>query len=83
MLNVHRMQLVLNEFDLGIVVNGMIDIFPSLRHCSMMVGSFGFGWEEFSERLREIQGNEDTPGMPQVGVTFPFPFARYIAPNHG
>ena len=54
-LDVHQMRLAIGELDLETVVNGMIDIFPFLGHCSVL--ACGAGWEELSERLKEIQDN--------------------------
>jgi len=54
-LDVYRIPLALNEPGFETVVNGMIDIFPSLGYCAEVVR--GSGWRELSERLRKVQRN--------------------------
>lgn len=65
-LYVYQMPLALNGPDLEIVVNGMINIFPSLEYCE----GCDWIWGKLSERIRDI----NTPGMLLVSISFDFPF---------
>ena len=51
-LGVRRMPLTIDELGLEAVVNGMIDIFPSLAHCDNVPGD-NLDWEELSERIAD------------------------------
>jgi len=51
-LDVCRMPLNLHESDFGTVAKGMIDIFPSLKHCE----GFEEGWDELSGEIDEGSG---------------------------
>ena len=60
-LNVHLMEITLDGPGLETVMNGMIDIFPSLGFCEEVHGS---GWEELSKRLWESHREMFTPDTP-------------------
>ena len=54
-LNVHHMPLSLHESDLQIVMEGMLDIFPSLTHCKGLKR----GWGELSGKIVDLQEDSE------------------------
>lgn len=71
---VDQIPLVLDEPDLETVVNGMVDIFPSLNHC------FGLGrvWSRISERITELRESQRIVGESSLG----FPPSPVTCLNH-
>ena len=64
-LGVHRMPLTLDEPGFETAVNGMVNIFPSLKHFEGAVRDFD--WKELSRRILEVQSTTlDNPSAYHV-----------------
>lgn len=53
-LGVHGMPLTLDESDFEIVVDGMVNIFPSLRCCA----GYGDTWDKFNKEIKRFREHE-------------------------